>query len=447
MIEMRGEVPRAKLARMWRQFSLPLLFLCFVLSASGETYAPSGVPSVCGVRIDGREVCGKWLGLDDGKRVKVQTENGLDVFSLDDLLTLTFPEHKASKKGLNSEPPAGEAPATLAQTVFYLADGGRLTGAVLDGPTEPDALASRTGWGEATIPFDRLAGVQLAQRGAFPRAAELFDSALTARLPGEDVLVTRGEEEEVKKLRGRLVELNSQDGTFIYGNRPRTFRAERIYGVILAMGATVASHYPLTFELSDGSLFSGWIEHADVGSLRLATSIGLTVELQTSRILNISVDSDRVVYLSDLSPVNQRNEGILHRSWPIMMDRSVSGGLLSIDGRVFDKGIGVHSFTEVTYDTEGKYETFAATIGIDDSVRPRGNAMFRVLGDGSVLFESGSITGRDSARDIVVDVTKVSRLVLIVDYGDELDLADYADWGGARLLKPGQASALGSQAP
>ncbi len=447
MIEMRGEVPRTGLARRWGRFSLLLLFVCSVFSASGETDASSDPSSVCAVHIDGREVCGTWLGLDEGKRVKVRSENGLDIFSFDDLLTLTFPEHKASKKRLNTEPSVPEAPATRGQTVFYLADGGRLTGAVVDGPTEPDTLACRTGWGKATIPFDRLAGVQLAQRGDFPRAAELFDAALTARLPGEDVLVTRGEEEEVKTIRGRLVELNSQGGTFIYANRPRPFRAERIYGVILAMGATAASHYPLTFELSDGSLFSAWIERADGGSLRLAISIGMTVDLPTSEILNISVDSDRVVYLSDLSIVNQRNEGILHRSWPVMMDRSISGGPLSINGRVFDKGIGVHSFTEVSYDTEGKYETFAATIGIDDSVRPRGNAVFRVLGDGTVLFESGAVTGRDRGRDIIVDVVHVNQLTLIVNYGDELDLADYADWGGARLLKPAQAPGSPSRAP
>ncbi len=46
------------------------------------------------------------------------------------------------------------------------------------------------------------------------------------------------------------------------------------------------------------------------------------------------------------------------------------------------------------------------------------------------------MTGVDPPRDIIVDVSGVADLTLIVDYGAELDLADAAVWGDARLLKP-----------
>jgi hypothetical protein len=65
--------------------------------------------------------------------------------------------------------------------------------------------------------------------------------------------------------------------------------------------------------------------------------------------------------------------------------------------------------------------------------------VFRVLGDGKVVFDSGVLTGKDPPRDMKVDMMGVNILTLVVDYGDELDLSDQADWGGARLLKPAPA--------
>ena len=109
-------------------------------------------------------------------------------------------------------------------------------------------------------------------------------------------------------------------------------------------------------------------------------------------------------------------------------------------GRLFDKGLGVHSKTELDYSIGGAYESLVSTIGIDDTVRPSGSVVFRILGDGKVLFDSGALTGQDPPREIKVDVKGVNILTLIVDYGDGLDLADHADWGGVRLLKPAARS-------
>jgi endo-alpha-N-acetylgalactosaminidase len=96
----------------------------------------------------------------------------------------------------------------------------------------------------------------------------------------------------------------------------------------------------------------------------------------------------------------------------------------------------MHSKGEVSYSLGGEYESFVATIGLDDAVRPRGSVVFKVLGDGRELFHSGLITGADPSRDIRVPVNKAQVLTLAVGYGDELDLSDYADWGNARLIRP-----------
>ncbi|MHC4094159.1 MAG: NPCBM/NEW2 domain-containing protein, partial [Planctomycetota bacterium] len=83
----------------------------------------------------------------------------------------------------------------------------------------------------------------------------------------------------------------------------------------------------------------------------------------------------------------------------------------------------------------GQFERFCATIGIDDSVRPRGNVVFRASGDDNVLFDSGLIGGSDEPQDIRLAVQGVSELTLMVDYGEQMDLADHADWAAARVIR------------
>ncbi|MCH7807735.1 MAG: NPCBM/NEW2 domain-containing protein [Planctomycetes bacterium] len=380
-------------------------------------------------RIDGQRLWGEWRGCPGGRSVQILTEQGEQHLPVSSVVSITF--DNASVK------PHGDA-------LFYLADGGRIYGKMLDGSIldgkipdgAQDAVVFAGLLGNAaTVPFSHLAGVQLVLEAAPSQARDLFRNALRTRLAGQDVLITRGDD-DAKTLRGRLVRLDTHGGSFDFSERTRTFKREKVFGVVLATGARRTPNNPATISLTDGSVVTGRIDTADSKMLRLATSLDLVVEFQLARIARIDLISDRLIYLSDLIPVSQRSDGILHRPWPVRMDRSVSAKVLSMDGRTFDKGIGCHAFTELAYDLGRAYEAFAVTIGIDDAVRPRGSVVFRILGDGEVLFDSGPITGRDEPRDIIVDITGVDRLTLIVDYADDLDLSDHADWGGGRLIKP-----------
>ena len=375
--------------------------------------------SVVVVHIDGTRVSGQWRGSTDGTSIEILTAEGSRLFSIDDLVSVSFY--------------GAQSPVVSHASVFYLADGGRLGGDLLRGIG--DAVVARTRLADETmLRFDHLAGIRLVDDPELKRAKELFDAALADRLPGKDVLITR-EEEQVRVVRGRLERLDTKEGTFAFGNRLRTFRTERIYGVVFAAGALERVVPPLTVLLGDGSQVSGRLLGARGDTLRVETSIDATVDFALSNVVGLTLRSRRLVYLTDLTPVDEKTEGQLHRAWRVRKDRSVTGRAMSIAGRSFERGLGVHSRTEITYELGGSYEALAATIGIDDAVRPRGDVVFRVLGDQGVLFDSGPVTGMDPPRDIVVDLAGVSRLTLLVDYGAGLDLSDHADWGGVRLLK------------
>lgn len=426
------------------------VFVVPVLIAVSGAWAQTPVRMV---HIDGTTLRAEWLGTDGGALINVRTDDGVQALPLDDFSTLTFNGVKPRKWPPPMEPksddqsetaeggPAPEKRSTpsYVPAVFYLADGGRINGELLASDSAlGDALLTRTALSaNGAIPFSLLAGVRLASPGDSSRAEEVFAAALANRLPGEDVFITR-EADAPKSLRGRLESMDAAAGAFYFGQRSRSFQTDKTYGVVFAAGARRREQQDLfvTVTLVDGSSVSGQLQAANATSLRFAFSVGLTGDLSVADVANLDVHSTRVVFVSGLKPTSQRVEGMLHRPWPVQTDRSVSGGTLSINGRRFERGLGVHSRTELTYAIDGAYEKLAATIGIDDAVRPSGSAIFRVLGDAKVLFDSGEVVGSDPPRDIVVDVRGVRELTLLVDYGAELDLADHGDWGGVRLLKP-----------
>lgn len=124
----------------------------------------------------------------------------------------------------------------------------------------------------------------------------------------------------------------------------------------------------------------------------------------------------------------------LNGSGPVIKDLSNNYRPLTINGRVFEKGLGVHAYSEIIYDISGNgYETFRASVGIDDECSFFGSCVFEVYTDGNLAYQSPLLTLNDDAVDVQVDVTNVSQLKLVVTDGDGSTACDHADWGNALL--------------
>lgn len=108
---------------------------------------------------------------------------------------------------------------------------------------------------------------------------------------------------------------------------------------------------------------------------------------------------------------------------------------MHIRGQSFQRGIGMHSQARLTYELTESFSKFVAAIGIDDAAGDLGNAVFRVLADGKEVFNSGQVTGKDQPRPIIVPLAGAKKLTLCVDYGENLDIGDQANWADARLIK------------
>jgi hypothetical protein len=150
----------------------------------------------------------------------------------------------------------------------------------------------------------------------------------------------------------------------------------------------------------------------------------------------------RSVYLSDLKPTEYRQTPYLDLSWPFRADRSVTGRFLRCGGRLYLKGLGVHSAARLVYElgegqgrAAGHFTQFAAELGIDDSTAGGGSVQFRVLVDGQERFASPIIRGGTPPTPVSVDIAGAKKLELLVDYADRADVLDHADWLNARLTR------------
>lgn len=141
-------------------------------------------------------------------------------------------------------------------------------------------------------------------------------------------------------------------------------------------------------------------------------------------------------YLSDMGWTDATNH------WgPVERDQSVGdkelndGNTLTIGGIKYEKGLGTHAISDVTYYLGGKFSTFTADIGIDDEVGNRGSVVFQVWGDGEKVYESGKVTGSDIAKNVKVDISGVNQLRLYVTDANDGRTHDHADWADAYIFK------------
>ena len=148
----------------------------------------------------------------------------------------------------------------------------------------------------------------------------------------------------------------------------------------------------------------------------------------------------RATYLSDLKAADYQHVPFLDLKWPYRNDRNVLGTQLRAGGRLYLKGLGLHSAARLTYDLDKPYRTFATDAAIDDQTNGQGSAIFRVYtDDGSgkwqLKYESPTVRGGAAPLPISVDFSGAKRLSLHVDFADHGDIQAHADWLNARLVR------------
>jgi hypothetical protein len=278
------------------------------------------------------------------------------------------------------------------------------------------------GWGSVTAPLTWCTAIRLNEKAALPAAVPRDTVVLgTDRLEGEIQGVAEG------KVRidvgGKLIPVELarvQSLALAPRNRPAAADAT---GLLLGL------------DLGGGERLTGrWVKLTpDVLTVRL--DWGTNVDVPVASLSRLEVKNGKLVYLSDLKPAEARQTPYLDGTYPLQTDRSASGRPIRLGGKNYARGLGMHSRADVTYNLEGKYASFQATVGVDDAVGSEGSVLFRVYGDEKLLYEGPVARGGDKPVELKLDVKRVLLLRLEVDYADAGDVADHADWADARLLR------------
>jgi hypothetical protein len=164
------------------------------------------------------------------------------------------------------------------------------------------------------------------------------------------------------------------------------------------------------------------------------------LRLRSDKLVAIQPFGGRAVYLSDLKPASYKFVPFLQFSWPYHQDVNVAGGQLRCAGKLYLKGLGVHSASRLTYDLDQPYRFLQAELGIDDQTQGGGSVEFRVFvdtGNGTWQPRYTSLIqrGGESPTAMSVDLTDAKRISLLVEFADRGDELDDADWLNARLIK------------
>jgi len=332
-------------------------------------------------------------------------------------------------------PPVERAGAAPDACDVFLTGGGRLRATAVTFDGKAFAVDWAHGNGQR-LPLEVVRAVRLGSVPGKekPSGPPAFASARRQAETARDELfaVVDG---AIEVIRGALQRIDPDSVQFIWNDKERRVARDRVYGVVLARRGSGPDHTGRCLvDLADGSSVWMTVRRLRDGQLAGALAGGGEMTVPWSAVTRLQVRSRRMAFLSDLDPVEVKQEALVTYAGPWRRDRSVAGGPLMLGDRSYEKGLGVHSRCRLVYDLGGRFDVFAVTIGIDASADGRGDCLFTVEADGKPLFAK-RMTGADAPHEVRLPISGARRLTLDVAWGEDLDLADRANWCDARVLK------------
>jgi hypothetical protein len=341
---------------------------------------------------------------------------------IDEVLSLTF-----SRQAV---PPAGGDPLVI------LANGDRL---VLRAVGVFDDLLTAT-WHRlpsrvpVKLPLEMVAAMVFDLPAARDDRQKLFADLQTIP-PGADVVLLANGDRilgEFERLDGAFVHLKTSTGLTKL-DRTRV-QAVRMNPELTSVPETQGRS--LMLSLRDGSRVTArsveWIDR----DLKCTLLEKQQILIPFSECVACFVFGKRVVPVASREPARVKFVPYLSNTWPLVKNANVLRGPLTLRGVEYGSGLGVHSRSLVTYDVLPGDHEFLATVGIDDAAGGKGSVRFAIELDGRRHWESPELTGQSPPVAIPpVKLDGAKQFTLVVEFGANADILDYADWCDALVIR------------
>jgi hypothetical protein len=268
-------------------------------------------------------------------------------------------------------------------------------------------------------------------------AADLQRRIDAAEQEQDTVLFANGD-----RLHGEAVSLTDEQLTFKSAASDLAIDRSRVAAVVFGQPPDRARRIGIATRvgLRDGSRVLADKLTLKDGKATIELAGGTTIAVNGDTIVAVQPIGGDAEYLSDRNDDGYRHIPFLSLVWDYGRDRSVTGDPLVADGRLYLKGLGMHSAARITYDLKGQYRAFQAELAIDDATAGQGSVTCRVFtDDGSgkwqLQYESPVIRGGEKPVPVEADLTGAKRISLLVDFADRGDVLDHINWLDARLVK------------
>ncbi|MGF1582126.1 MAG: NPCBM/NEW2 domain-containing protein [Gemmataceae bacterium] len=173
-------------------------------------------------------------------------------------------------------------------------------------------------------------------------------------------------------------------------------------------------------------------QHSLVGK----TAEGGKIVFPLKALLSLQIDNGAATYLSDLNPTKYTHTRFLSIRWLYRINRNVVGHTLRLSNGVRDRGVGMHSASQLTYKLDAKYRWFEADVGLDAITGRKGDVVVSILREGNPKqLWSAKLNNEQRERTVRLNVKGLRTLILRVDFGRFGDVGDHVNWADARLIK------------
>jgi hypothetical protein len=370
---------------------------------------------------DGSQVSGQIRRLGEVDGVMLVNENGEE---------RSIPVNRLVKLVREGVPP--QAPTEGGDLVLF-PDGDRLARCKIGQSGEFTIGVHSTAFDQLAIPLDALLGLVFDTNSESAATDALISRVRSEPREAELLWLVNGD-----KLPGLFSGLDEKKLTF----QPETGKVDLPRTGVLALGfpqGQVVYRRPegpyFELKLADGSRLGVNQVKIERGQGLATTRFKVPIRFPIGDLAQLHVMNSSVLYLSDREASGTIYEPYIGPTRPYRRNATVSGEVLRLGGRAYERGLGTQSRTLLVYKLEPGSKRFQALIGVDDRAGPLGNVIFKVQGDKKTLFESAPMVSGEPPRAVDVDLTGAGFLILITEFGDRGDVQDHADWVEARIIR------------
>ena len=350
-------------------------------------------------------------------------------------------------------PKVAAAPAAI----IALRDGSRVHAAAYTTSGDTATIQLVDG-AKLQVPTQAVHWVRWPQAGAPPAAAPEANAAAPAADSGAqawqqfvdqpieaDLLVVR-KKDDIDSVDGQIGDVGAESVAFAIDDEKLEVKRAKIAGIVYYRAEAAAAPAPLAkVQTADGSAWAAKSLALSEAGCTLETAAGAKVDVPAGALARIDFSQGKVLYLSDLDWDAAQSERTPYFGPPMPLDASVDpyapqrdraleGGELALGPRTYRKGLALHSRTRLVFRLPEGYRRLTALAGIDDRLSDQGSVKLEIVGDEKTLL-SAIVSGGDAPLPVDLDVSGVRRLTILVDFGNDQDVADHLDLCDLRIIK------------